>query len=193
MYKSPPPLEGMSEGGWFTFLFSRILEPQYIPYNMYTMLCYHDDIIKWKYFPRYWPFVTGHQWIPLTKASDAGLMFSLICALNKRLSKQLWGWWFETPSHSLWRHCNVFFVVKVKFFIGWCDFYSPIEGLVQDCSNSSALALELLQSCAKLSFASLPLGQCLMDMEKISWYLNTSKHKTWRVCIICEMHSTLTY
>ena len=26
--------------------------------------------------------------------------------LNKRLSKQPWGWWFETPSWSLWRHCN---------------------------------------------------------------------------------------
>ena len=26
--------------------------------------------------------------------------------LNKRLSKQAWGWWFETPSCSLWRHCN---------------------------------------------------------------------------------------
>ena len=26
--------------------------------------------------------------------------------LNKRLSKQCWGWWFETPSRSLWRHCN---------------------------------------------------------------------------------------
>ena len=27
--------------------------------------------------------------------------------LNSRLSKQWWGWWFETPSHPLWRHCNV--------------------------------------------------------------------------------------
>ena len=26
--------------------------------------------------------------------------------LNKRLSKQSWGWWFETSSHPLWRHCN---------------------------------------------------------------------------------------
>ena len=26
--------------------------------------------------------------------------------LNKRLSKQSWGWWFETPSWSLWHHCN---------------------------------------------------------------------------------------
>ena len=35
------------------------------------------------------------------------LMFSLICHLNKRLSKQSYGWWFEMPSRSLWRHCNV--------------------------------------------------------------------------------------
>ena len=26
--------------------------------------------------------------------------------MNKRLSKQWWGWWFETPSRPLWRHCN---------------------------------------------------------------------------------------
>ena len=26
---------------------------------------------------------------------------------NKRLSKQWWGWWAETPSSPLWRHCNV--------------------------------------------------------------------------------------
>ena len=26
--------------------------------------------------------------------------------LNTRLSKQPWGWWFETPSWSLWRHHN---------------------------------------------------------------------------------------
>ena len=27
--------------------------------------------------------------------------------LNKRLSKQSRGWWLETPSRPLWRHCNV--------------------------------------------------------------------------------------
>ena len=31
--------------------------------------------------------------------------------LNKRLSKQSKHRWFETPSHSLWRHCNVKFVI----------------------------------------------------------------------------------
>ena len=26
--------------------------------------------------------------------------------LNKQVSKQSWGWWFETPSRPLWHHCN---------------------------------------------------------------------------------------
>ena len=47
---------------------------------------------------------TGPRRIPRTKASDAELWN--ICAFNKRLSKQSWGWWFETPSRPLWRHCN---------------------------------------------------------------------------------------
>ena len=35
----------------------------------------HDDVIKWKHCPRYWPFVRGiHRW-PVE-----ALMFSLICS-----------------------------------------------------------------------------------------------------------------
>ena len=34
------------------------------------------------------------------------LMFFFDLRRNKRLSKQPWGWWFKTPSWSLWRQCN---------------------------------------------------------------------------------------
>ena len=40
---------------------------------------------------------------PVTRSFD--VFFDL--HLNKQLSKQSWGWWFETPSRSLWRPCNV--------------------------------------------------------------------------------------
>ena len=39
---------------------------------------------------------------PVTRSFD--VFFDL--HLNKRLSKQSRRWWFETPSRSLWRHCN---------------------------------------------------------------------------------------
>ena len=34
------------------------------------------------------------------------LMFFFDLRRNKRFSKQPWGWWFKTPSWSLWRQCN---------------------------------------------------------------------------------------
>ena len=34
---------------------------------------------------------------------------------NKRLSKQSWGWWFETPSRPLWPHCNAFDPIIVNW------------------------------------------------------------------------------
>ena len=44
----------------------------------------HDDVIKWKHFPRYWPFVRGIHRSPVNsryKGHWRGtLMFSLICA-----------------------------------------------------------------------------------------------------------------
>ena len=39
---------------------------------------------------------------PMTRSFD--VFFDL--RPNKRLSKQPWGWWFETPSWSSLRHCN---------------------------------------------------------------------------------------
>ena len=49
--------------------------------------------------------VTGEfpaQW-PVTRSFDVLLDLSL----NKQTSKLSWDWWFETPSRSLWRQCNV--------------------------------------------------------------------------------------
>ena len=68
--------------------------------------------------------------------------------LNKWLCKQSRGWWFETLLCPLWRHCNgdVLYKIVNRGYQG-----VNIDGLMQDCSNSSALAMELLQFCNKLS------------------------------------------
>ena len=39
---------------------------------------------------------------PVTRSCDVFVDLRL----NKRLSKQSWGWWFETLSGPLWRHSN---------------------------------------------------------------------------------------
>ena len=68
----------------------------------------HDDVIKWKHFPRNWPFVRAIHRSPVNcphKGRWRGaLMFSLICVwINNWVNNR---WWFETLSWSLWRHCN---------------------------------------------------------------------------------------
>ena len=76
----------------------------------FQIQCLHDDVFKWKYFPRYWPFVRGIR-RSLVNSPHKGqwhgaLTFSLICAwTNGWLSRR---WWFKTPSRWLWRHRNVY-------------------------------------------------------------------------------------
>ena len=54
---------------------------------------------NWNIF-RVTVFLCGEQWREV-------FVVSLIGVFNKRLSKQSWGWWFETPSCcSLWRYRN---------------------------------------------------------------------------------------
>ena len=49
----------------------------------YGTSLYHDDVIKWKHCPRYWPFVRGIHRSPVNSPHKGqwrgALMFSLIC------------------------------------------------------------------------------------------------------------------
>ena len=53
----------------------------------------HDDVIKWKHFPCYWPFVRGIHWSPVNSLHNGqwrgDSMFSLICAwINGRVNNR---------------------------------------------------------------------------------------------------------
>ena len=55
------------------------------------MIIWHDDAIKWKHFPRYWPFVRGIHRSPVTSPQrpvTRSFDVSFDLRLNKRLSKQ---------------------------------------------------------------------------------------------------------
>ena len=69
----------------------------------------HDGIIKWKHFPRYWPFVQGIHQSPVNSRHKGqwhgALMFSLICAWidgwvnNRKAGCMVALWW---PWGNLW-------------------------------------------------------------------------------------------
>ena len=64
-------------------------------------LLLHDDVIKWKHFPRYWPFVRGIHRSPVNSPHKGqwreALMFSLICTWIS-------GWENNRESGDLRRH-----------------------------------------------------------------------------------------
>ena len=72
----------------------------------------HDDVIKWKHFPRYWPFVRGiHR--PPGNSSYKGqwrgaLMFSLICA-------RIYGWVNNGEAGDLRRNRAVYGVTVMSY------------------------------------------------------------------------------
>ena len=61
----------------------------------------HDDVIKWKHFPRYWPFVRGNNRSPVNSPHKdkwrRTLMFPLICTCVK-------GWANNREAGDLRRH-----------------------------------------------------------------------------------------
>ena len=71
----------------------------------------HDDVIKWKHFPRHC-FLAGNLPVtgefssqrPVTRSFDVFLDLYL----NKRLNKQSRRRWFETSLSSLWPHPYVY-------------------------------------------------------------------------------------
>ena len=72
---------------WTTMQFHRVLSLHGFELNNLTniYMCglIHDDVIKWKHFPRYWPLVRGIHRSPVNSPHKGqcrgALMFSLIC------------------------------------------------------------------------------------------------------------------
>ena len=73
----------------------------------------HDDVIKWKHFPRYWPFVRGIHRSPVNSAHKGhwrgALMFSLVCACIN-------GWVNSRKAGDL-RHHRAYYDVKLIVMI----------------------------------------------------------------------------
>ena len=74
----------------------------------------HDGVIKWKHFPRYWPFVWGIHRSPVNsphKGQGRGtLMFSLICAWIN-------GWVNNGKAGDLRRHRAHYHVTAIVLFL----------------------------------------------------------------------------
>ena len=64
---------------------------------------------------------------------------------------------FESADSGRYHYCVIYNIVLFNVALYW----EHIDGLVQDCGSSSALAMELLRSCTKPSISCiLGISQC---------------------------------
>ena len=84
-------------------------------YSLAAMPLLHDDVIKWKHFPHYWPFVRGIHQSPVNSPHKGqwrrASMFSLICAWIN-------GWVKNREAADSRRH-RVHYDVIVMWKIWW--------------------------------------------------------------------------
>ena len=108
---------------------------------------------------------------PVTRGFD--VFFDL--RLNIPLSKQSWGWWFETLSRSLWHHRNV---VEYCTLLPYKDRLSMYrEAYRPICISNVCLSDVLFQDSSKdprnyrtiLEWISLPRHYCPMVDQWMPW------------------------
>ena len=116
---------------------------------------YRDDVIKWKHFQRYWPFVWGIQRSPVISPHKgqwhgALMIFSLICAWIK--------YWVNNREAGDFRRHHIHYNITVMM-------KSHINEHIK------------IPSCLRVNDAFLPLYivKSLLDHDINTWGLNKNK------------------
>ena len=102
-----------------------------------------DDVIEWKYFPRYWQFVRVILRTPVNSPHKGqwrgALMFSLICAWMN-------GWVNNREAGNLRRHCTHYDVTVMWY----CSLILPLM-----CITCQATCIRFTLCCALIWFVTL--------------------------------------
>ena len=127
------------------------------PWNkLFLMTCFNDDVIKWKHFPRYWPFVRGIHRSPGSSPHKGqwrgALMFSLTCV-------RINGWINNREAGDLRRHrahydvlrpFNIFFrndlLMRQPLYTAIMSYFSTLFSTASTHINSAKWCLEIIYS-----------------------------------------------
>ena len=113
---------------------------------------------------------------PVTRSFD--IFFDL--RLNKRLSEQSWGWWFETPSCPLWHQCN--FIFRVDFDMNWYSYFSLKYNLFGDI-----LQFILVYLFTQSRYSVIPQFAESVAIINLSVRLITLLHEGTLLCILHDV------
>ena len=131
----------------------------------YHILC-HDDVIKWKHFPRYWPFVREIHRSPVNFPHKGqwrwALMFTLICARMK-------GWVNNREAGDLRRYRVHYDVIVMVWLSHNVTFWQPRYSYVIGSHVSKMLMLVSVGSPAIPRYTTLLLHYSLSWSQAAVW------------------------
>ena len=121
----------------------------------------HDDVIKWKHFPRYWPFVRGIHRSPVNSTHKGqwrgALIFSLICI-------RINGWVSNGEAGGLRRN-RAHYDVTAKYHVADIQLITPHpwgSRLIRTRGSFICLIIASRERCLKY-----PLLHCIVHGLKI--------------------------
>ena len=89
---------------------------------------------------------TGARWIPAQRPLTRSFDVFFDPRLNKRLSKQSWGWWFKTLSRPLWRHCyDMAWCYHRWLFRRWMTMKHQGQGLMASIVTKVTISYQMKQ------------------------------------------------
>ena len=91
------------------------------------------------------------------------------------MSKQSWGWWFETPSRSLWGHCNE----NAFCFTGSLWRKSSRKGLIANKKQSSCSWFQTPPSSRDVTVMRFVVSSFVTSIS--SWHSAI----VWYICRLC--------
>ena len=108
--------------------------------------------------------------------------FDVFCdlRLNKRFSKQSLGWWIETPSRSLWCHCNdshVRHIMKYAHCLRIALLCGVLVYLYFKCKVLTNIPLSRTNHLSRLAFKAT--WQLLyLTIPYVQWNITRYRHRT---------------
>ena len=132
----------------------------------------HDDVIKWKHFPRYWPFVRGIHRSPVNspyKGQWCGaLTFSLICVWIN-------GWVNHRKAGDLRRYRAHYDIIVMNRKLSCLNLMS-----VYHAAGSVIHIIKTIEHICLIASASRPFCFLPITMRRLEWlfFLNSWSHQT---------------
>ena len=127
---------------------------------------------------------TGHGEFPAQRPETRSFDVFFDLRLNTRLSKQSWGWWFETLSRQLWRHCNALLNITYR-----CSrFKITCNHIFPAISGSGQTPVKSIRTQLNLAYIQQPGGGFRIKMlDLISIWIPVINIRCSHDCFILKM------